>query len=209
MTDPVEPAALTAAIADLEAIDKRGLFLSEIENEVAFTESVLLCLHELKRLRANEGRQPRFLEPDATDIRLIRDAVLPRCPCCDATPTTFSRHFAHSDIFQSYVHCPRCDVQVFKNARDHDEARELAIAAWSRRPKVPEATAPDAAWIDWSGGQCPVAADALVWVQYLGESRSQATAYRPQRAHFFKWQTTRHARKTRRIIAYCLAGDAA
>ena len=63
-------------------------------------------------------------------------------------------------------------------------------------------------WIGWTGGDCPVSPDAKVWVQYFGETHSQATAYGARCARYFKWQTTRHARKTRRIIAYCLAGDA-
>ncbi len=49
------PAALHAlerAIAELEAFERDGTILSEVENEVGFTESVALCLHELKRLRA-------------------------------------------------------------------------------------------------------------------------------------------------------------
>lgn len=49
---PANPAALDAAIANLEAFERDGTILSEVENEVAFTENVALCLHELKRLRA-------------------------------------------------------------------------------------------------------------------------------------------------------------
>ena len=143
---PANPTALEAAIANLEAFDRDGTILSEVENEVAFTENVALCLHELKRLRADQMRQPQYLSPDATDIRLIRDGVLPRCPCCDGTPTTFTRYFAYSGIYQSFVHCSRCDVQVFKNANDHEGARNLAIAAWSCRPADAKCTAsPDRA----------------------------------------------------------------
>lgn len=76
----------------------------------------------------------RFLEPDATDIRLLANGVLPRCPCCEGTPTTFARYFPHSGIYQSYVNCSRCGVQVFKNAHDRQESRDLAVAAWSKRP---------------------------------------------------------------------------
>ncbi|WP_294275807.1 hypothetical protein [uncultured Sphingomonas sp.] len=71
------------------------------------------------------------------------------------------------------------------------------------------AQAQDAAWIEWTGGECPVSPDAKVWVQYFGESRDQATAYAPRSSRYFKWKTIRHAKKTRRIIAYHLAGDVA
>jgi hypothetical protein len=77
---------------------------------------------------------PVILSPDDTDVHLIMNAVLPTCPCCLGTPTTFMRLFERSGIYQGYVHCSRCDVQVFKNARNKDEARDLAIAAWSKRP---------------------------------------------------------------------------
>jgi hypothetical protein len=75
-----------------------------------------------------------ILPPDETDVRLLMEGTLPGCPCCGGTATTFSRFFEHSGIYQAYVHCSHCDVQVFKNARDHEEARQLAIATWSKRP---------------------------------------------------------------------------
>lgn len=75
-----------------------------------------------------------MLPPDETDVRLLMEGTLPGCPCCGGTATTFSRFFEHSGIYQAYVHCSHCDVQVFKNARDHEEARQLAIATWSKRP---------------------------------------------------------------------------
>lgn len=49
---PAAAHALERAIAELEAFERDGTTLSEIENEVSFVESVALCLHELKRLRA-------------------------------------------------------------------------------------------------------------------------------------------------------------
>lgn len=84
-----------------------------------------------------------MLPPDEEDIRLVLHGTIPRCPCCKGTPTTFARHFPHSGIYQAYVHCSHCDVQVFKNARDLDEARQLAIATWSKRPT--ETPLPDGA----------------------------------------------------------------
>lgn len=48
---PAEPTALEFSIATIEAWERSGEHLAEIENEVAFSESVCLCLHELKRLR--------------------------------------------------------------------------------------------------------------------------------------------------------------
>lgn len=50
---PAAPRALDQAIAELEAFERDGTILSEVENEVSFTEIVALCLHELKRLRAD------------------------------------------------------------------------------------------------------------------------------------------------------------
>jgi hypothetical protein len=98
-------------------------------------EVVDAILAALRSPVAGDGvREARMLPPDQEDIRLIRDAVLPRCPCCTGTPSTFARHFEHSGVYQAYVHCSWCDVQVFKNARDLNKARELAIEAWSKRP---------------------------------------------------------------------------
>lgn len=73
------------------------------------------------------------LRPDETDIRMVMNAELPACPFCGGTPATFTRYFEHSGIYQSYVHCSRCMSQIFVNARDREEARQEAIAAWKRR----------------------------------------------------------------------------
>lgn len=80
------------------------------------------------------GKEPICLPPDDADIKLVLHATLPSCPCCSGTPTTFARYFEHSGIYQSYVHCSHCDVQVFVNSRDREEARKHAIARWSKRP---------------------------------------------------------------------------
>ena len=80
------------------------------------------------------GKEPICLPPDDTDVKLVLHATLPTCPCCSGTPTTFARYFEHSAIYQSYVHCSHCDVQVFVNSRDREEARKHAIARWSKRP---------------------------------------------------------------------------
>lgn len=74
------------------------------------------------------------LPPDSYDTRLLMKGGMPGCPCCSRTAVTFSRFFAASGIYQAYVHCAHCDVQVFKNAHDLNEARNLAAAAWSERP---------------------------------------------------------------------------
>lgn len=81
---------------------------------------------------------PVCLPPDQEDIRLVLNSGVPRCPCCKGTPATFARYFEHSKIFQSYVHCSRCMLQVFVNSRDREDARSKAIAAWSRRPAAHE-----------------------------------------------------------------------
>lgn len=89
---------------------------------------------------AGEVRNPNayvLLEPDAEDVRLCLKGAIPACPCCGGTPSTFSRFFPHSGIYQGYVNCSRCHVQVLANARDRDDARGLAIAAWSKRPATP------------------------------------------------------------------------
>lgn len=54
---PAEPRALERSIAELEAFEREGKTLYEVENEVSFLESVALCLHELKRLRALDGNE--------------------------------------------------------------------------------------------------------------------------------------------------------
>lgn len=82
-------------------------------------------------------RQPINLPPDQTDVQLVLEASLPCCPFCNGTPATFTRFFEHSGIYQSYVHCTRCMVQIFVNARDHEEARGQAIKAWRARAPLP------------------------------------------------------------------------
>lgn len=80
-----------------------------------------------------EREDPIVLPPDETDIRLLRDGIVPGCPCCAGTPTTFARFFERSGIYQSYVNCSRCYVQVFVNSRDREEARKVALERWSKR----------------------------------------------------------------------------
>jgi len=86
-----------------------------------------------------EVREPQpyvCLNPDAEDIRLMLEGAVARCPCCEGTPSTFARLFPHSGIFQAHVSCTRCHMQVLYNARDLNEARAGALAAWSTRPTL-------------------------------------------------------------------------
>lgn len=57
---PAEPTALDAAIAELEAFDRDGTILEEIDDWAGFCECVLLCLGELKRLRAQGDVQAKL-----------------------------------------------------------------------------------------------------------------------------------------------------
>ncbi len=136
---PVNDAALLRSITDLQSVVNDGVLPDEIENWPSFGESLALCLHELRRLQAEAASaQPATrLAPHDWDVQMLLHGVLLGCPCCNGTPSTFSRHFAHTGIYQSYVHCSRCDVQVFKNAYALDEARQLAVATWSMRPDMP------------------------------------------------------------------------
>ncbi|WP_313443175.1 Lar family restriction alleviation protein, partial [Novosphingobium sp.] len=79
---------------------------------------------------------PISLKPDATDIRLVLEGTLPRCPFCNGTPSTHTRLFPHSGIYQSIVHCSGCMAQVMVNQCDHEEARQDAIAHWTARAPV-------------------------------------------------------------------------
>ncbi|WP_278985618.1 Lar family restriction alleviation protein [Sphingobium yanoikuyae] len=79
------------------------------------------------------------LPPDETDVRLVLNAELPRCPFCTGTPSTFTRYFEHSGIYQSYVHCTWCMAQIFVNSRDREDARAKAIAKWKKRAGAPDA----------------------------------------------------------------------
>lgn len=54
---PANVGSLERSIAELDAFERGGMMLCEVENEVSFTESLALCLHELKRLRALTARQ--------------------------------------------------------------------------------------------------------------------------------------------------------
>jgi hypothetical protein len=49
---PANSSALERSIAELDAFERDCTILCEVENEVSFTESLALCLHELKRLRS-------------------------------------------------------------------------------------------------------------------------------------------------------------
>ncbi|TCM21528.1 restriction alleviation protein Lar [Novosphingobium sp. PhB165] len=79
---------------------------------------------------------PISLKPDATDIRLVLEGTLPRCPFCNGTPSTHTRFFPHSGIYQSIVHCAGCMAEVMVNQRDREEARQDAIAHWTVRAPV-------------------------------------------------------------------------
>lgn len=85
------------------------------------------------RLFSEPRLPPLILPPDDEDVRLVLHAALPRCAHCDGTPSTFTRYFEHSGIYQGYVSCSWCHVQVLYNSRDRDKARAGAIAAWSKR----------------------------------------------------------------------------
>ena len=89
---------------------------------------------ELKALRYKVIRLPTHLEPDAADVAMLLNGTLSGCAHCGGTPTTFARYFGHSGIFQQHVSCSRCHASMLVNARDREEARRLAIAAWDRRP---------------------------------------------------------------------------
>lgn len=52
LTGAAEPTALAASMAMLQDFSDLGLLLDEIENWAAFSESVMLCFGELKRLRS-------------------------------------------------------------------------------------------------------------------------------------------------------------
>lgn len=54
---PANPIALDAAIAELEAFERDGTILDEIDDWAGFCECVMLCLGELKRLRAQADVQ--------------------------------------------------------------------------------------------------------------------------------------------------------
>lgn len=83
------------------------------------------------------------LPPDDTDVRLVLQATLPRCPFCNGTPATFAWFFEHSGIFQSYVNCTWCTAQIFVNSRDREVAREKAIEKWCNRVAVRRSPAGD------------------------------------------------------------------
>lgn len=105
---PVNDAALRRSIADLQSVVNDGVLLDEIENWPGFAESLALCLHELQRLQAEAASaQPATrLAPQDWDVQMLLHGVLIGCPCCNGTPSTFSRHFAHSGIYQSYTPKP-------------------------------------------------------------------------------------------------------
>ena len=58
---PFNEVALSASIAQLDDWFESGRQLDEVENEVEFSENIGAVLHELKRLRANDGDQDKKL----------------------------------------------------------------------------------------------------------------------------------------------------
>lgn len=129
LMDGFEPAVFEDRLDGYPVIEQR--------RNAARTDAILAALTRRAGGDAGVSHTPNayvLLEPDAEDVRLLAQGVLARCPCCAGTPSTFSRLFPHSGIYQAYVNCSRCHVQVLSNARDRAEAREQAIAAWSKRP---------------------------------------------------------------------------
>lgn len=74
---PANKVALERSIAEIEAFDAAGITLSEVENEVSFTEGLMLVLHELKRLRAAPPAMDREAVVEAAAISLIVDLCGP------------------------------------------------------------------------------------------------------------------------------------
>lgn len=64
---PANPSALDAAIAELEAFERDAPILDEIDNWAGFWESVMLCMAELKRLRADPAPKTVSAAPAWTD----------------------------------------------------------------------------------------------------------------------------------------------
>ncbi|MCP4564020.1 MAG: hypothetical protein GY873_30330 [Bosea sp.] len=59
---PANPAALKASIEELDAWLGSGVALDEVENQTSFGESLMLALHELKRLQALSAERQRDSE---------------------------------------------------------------------------------------------------------------------------------------------------
>jgi hypothetical protein len=65
------------------------------------------------------------------------------------------------------------------------------------------------AWIEWSGGECPVADDALIQVRFRVWEEGQGESLKknpPQPARRFRWY---HNDSGSDIIAYRLSGPSA
>ncbi|AYO80142.1 hypothetical protein [Sphingobium yanoikuyae] len=58
---PYNEAALAAAIAQLDDWFENGRLLDEVENDTEFCENIGAILHELKRLRVDDGEQEKRL----------------------------------------------------------------------------------------------------------------------------------------------------
>lgn len=98
--------------------------------------------------------EPICLPPDDTDIWLLAHGMLPACPFCNGTPTTFMRRFDRSGIYQAYVHCSHCHAQIFVNERDGEDARDKAIAAWEKRAAISAMPSEREAVVRYLRGQC-------------------------------------------------------
>ncbi len=129
-------------VAAANALDDALGFLTDLERPIVEQAFARHRLAHRTPAPAGDVREDRIcLPPEAYDIQLMLKGGMPGCPCCGRTAMTFTRFFPHSSIYQAYVHCAHCDLQVFKNSRDHDDARRLAAEAWTTRPPTPDSSA--------------------------------------------------------------------
>jgi hypothetical protein len=75
------------------------------------------------------------LEPDEFDLQTSSKKILKPCPFCGRYPITVCTINDNTDIYGCEVICDavHCGASVFANAKNREEARNLAIERWKKR----------------------------------------------------------------------------
>lgn len=75
----------------------------------------------------------RRLAPDETELRIASTIPLHGCPFCGRQPIAFVEQNEVTQLFVGRVACTGCHGGMHYCGRTREEARDGAIADWSKR----------------------------------------------------------------------------
>lgn len=75
----------------------------------------------------------RRMEPDERELQIAATISLPPCPFCGAQPVAFVEANDDTGLFVGRVACTNCHGEMHYCGKGRVEAREGAIADWSKR----------------------------------------------------------------------------